>query len=102
MRYTDNGSVKTKSAEQLDHTALTFGKYKGMTPAKVAEVDAKYLVWMYETVTNRDTCSELLYRECKGNPAAATNSKDYYKPKEPKPQHKASSHFDDYDDDIPF
>lgn len=44
-----------------DYTPLTFGKYKGTCPQDVAEIDPQYIVWMYETVTNKPTCSEELY-----------------------------------------
>ena len=51
-------------ANDLDHTPLTFGKYKGMTPNQVAEIDPSWVVWAYNNVTNRNTCSRLLANEC--------------------------------------
>lgn len=48
----------------LDHQPLTFGKYKGKTPAEVSEIDAGYIEWMYETVTDKPTCSKTLAEEC--------------------------------------
>jgi uncharacterized protein (DUF3820 family) len=50
---------------KLDHTPLTFGQYKGRTPAQIAEFNPKYLVWLKDTVTNRgELVSDLLYRDC--------------------------------------
>ena len=39
----------TNPSEQLDHTPLSFGKYKGKTPSEVAEGDPGYIVWLYDT-----------------------------------------------------
>ena len=50
--------------EKLDHTPLTFGKYKGKTPSDVAEKDPSYITWMYENVKNKNTCSARLYKAC--------------------------------------
>lgn len=47
-----------------DHIPLTFGKYQGKTPNKVAEIDPSWLVWAYNNVKNRVTCSHLLVKEC--------------------------------------
>lgn len=54
------------SGKMLDHSPLKFGKFKGKTPAVVAEEDQQYLVWAYETVGNFDVCSEALYKDCGG------------------------------------
>lgn len=51
------------SAEKLDHTELTFGKYRGRTPDWVSERDPSYIVWMYEKFKH-PVCSELLYKAC--------------------------------------
>ena len=56
------------NADDLDHSPMQRGKYgpaKGnpRTPDWVAEHDPGYLVWAYDTWTDRP-CSELLYREC--------------------------------------
>lgn len=50
--------------EQLDHTPLSFGKYRGMTPSKVSETDPGWICWAYENVKTRPTCSLVLYRSC--------------------------------------
>ena len=52
--------------EILDHTPLTFGKYRGKTPDKVAEIDPEYVVWMHDTITKYKTCSNLLADACRG------------------------------------
>lgn len=49
--------------EELDHTALDFGKYKGKTPSEIAEVDAKYVIWMYQNFGSKP-CSKALYDAC--------------------------------------
>lgn len=48
----------------LDHTPLTFGKYAGQTPDDISEDDPKYIVWMYDTVNNKPTCSKTLRDAC--------------------------------------
>lgn len=79
--------VHIDRASDLDHTPLTFGKYRGKTPNDVSESDPRYIVWLYETVKDRDTCSQLLYKECKGDPELS----------------KLRAILDDLpDDDIPF
>ena len=58
--------------EEVDHTPLTFGQYRSMTPSEIAEVNPKYLVWVYDTIKNRGPLvSELLYRECQAAPTQA-------------------------------
>lgn len=44
-----------------DKTPLWFGKYKGLTPEKVAEEDPQYVVWMFENIKPQP-CSLDLYR----------------------------------------
>ena len=63
MHYSEVVPVETAD-EKLDHTPLTFGKYKGKTPSDIAEEDPSYIIWMYENVTNKSTCSALLYQAC--------------------------------------
>lgn len=81
--------------DDLDHTPLTFGKHKGKTPDQISEEKdgENYIVWMFETVENRPTCSRLLYEACGGKPL---------KPIAPPAQRDRSGYFDDMDDDIPF
>lgn len=89
--------------EELDHSPLGFGKYKGLTPNQVAEKDSSYLVWMHDTVTNRPTCSRLLRNECvkvkPGKPA-------YTQPAERDAtydNHQLPGNLlDDDEDDVPF
>lgn len=59
--------------EQLDHTAVSRGKYSGRTPDQIAQRDASYLVWMYENWTPKP-CSALLYRECRKDLAESQRS----------------------------
>ena len=47
----------------LDHTPLTFGKYKGQTPDEISEHDPSYIVWMYNTVRPHK-CSKWLKEAC--------------------------------------
>jgi len=54
--------------EWLDHSPLTFGKYKGKTPNQVSVTDPGWLVWAFENVSNRSVCSKLLYNDCKPKP----------------------------------
>lgn len=53
-----------KGDAYLDYAKLTFGKYKDVKPEDVAEHDPEYIVWMYETIKNKPTCSAALYRSC--------------------------------------
>ena len=46
--------------EKLDHTPLTFGKYKGKTPSEIAEVNESYIRWMFETILDKNLCSDAL------------------------------------------
>jgi hypothetical protein len=52
------------SDEELDHTPLPSGQYKGQTPSQVAEHDPEYLVWMAENMQWK-VASDLLIRSCK-------------------------------------
>ena len=47
----------------LDEKPVSFGKYKGLTPTEIAEVDSQYIIWAYETFEIKP-CSELLYQAC--------------------------------------
>lgn len=50
------------SAEEMDHTPVSFGQYKGQTPSQIAEHDPGYIVWLSE---NRDNVvSDVLARTC--------------------------------------
>lgn len=60
------------SDNELDHTPLTFGKYSGKTPNDVASIDPHWLVWAFNNVTNRVTCSRLLANECEKQPRKFT------------------------------
>lgn len=57
----------TTSADKLDHTPLTWGKYKGKTPDQIAETDPSYVVWMFDNVVNQNTCSKLLADACRAD-----------------------------------
>jgi len=52
------------SDEELDHTPLDFGQYKGQTPSQIAEHDPGYIVWVAKTFTNRKV-SPALVKACK-------------------------------------
>lgn len=109
------------SGEMLDHSPLKFGRYKGKTPAVVAEKEPKgesWLRWAYETVGNFDVCSEALYKDCggKGKRAVRDDGPGYQGAKPYSGQRAAEdqarqqqrvedarkSGFDNMDDDIPF
>lgn len=49
--------------DTLDFEPLTFGKYKGQTPAEVAEFDPNYIIWLYDNVQPRP-CTRALYEDC--------------------------------------
>jgi hypothetical protein len=51
------------SDEELDHTPLRDGKYKGQTPSQVAEHDPSYIVWLSENY-DRAVVSDVLARTC--------------------------------------
>jgi hypothetical protein len=61
-----DGNLPTDSvdAPDLDHTPLTFGKHKGLTPGQVATKDPAWLIWAKKTVTTKPVCSDALYRDC--------------------------------------
>lgn len=83
--------------EDLDHSPLTFGKYRGKTPDEISELGKdgeNYIRWMFETVENKPTCSRLLYEACGGKPLKPL-------PTNP-PKLDRQGYFDDMDDDIPF
>lgn len=45
-----------------DAVPMTFGKYRGSTPAQIAETDPSYVVWLYEG--GYHTISRSLYLAC--------------------------------------
>lgn len=51
------------SDEELDHTPLKDGRYKGQTPSQVAEHDPEYIIWLSETFTEK-MVSDVLVRSC--------------------------------------
>lgn len=53
----------TTHDERLDHTPLTFGKYKGKTPSEIAVDDPSYIVWMHNNI-KRPLCSYVLAKDC--------------------------------------
>ena len=48
----------------IDNQPLTFGRYTGKTPKEVAELDAAYVVWMYDTI-KPPKCSKGLRDHCR-------------------------------------
>lgn len=50
----------------FDDLPVAFGKYKGMTPAQIANTDPSYLIWAYETFdAHRKPCTQALYEACR-------------------------------------
>lgn len=109
----------------LDNTALTFGMYKGKTPTQLFDSEDKkaigWLRWAFETVGNREICSEAMYRACggKGKRAVKEDSNRTWAKKPVSSGKDAAGNqgendkplygrragpmiFDDMDDDIPF
>lgn len=86
--------------EDLDHTPLKFGKFKGKTPEWVSENELlaagrkSWLIWAYETVGNGDVCSEALYREMGGKHSRA--KPDPEKPDYRKWKPEAQQHLPDF------
>jgi len=53
------------SDEELDHTPMDFGQYKGQTPSQVSEHDPAYLVWCADRFDNRKVASDILIQACR-------------------------------------
>lgn len=51
------------SDEEVDHTPLPVGVYRGQTPSQVAEHDPAYLIHMAETCSWK-VASDVLIRTC--------------------------------------
>jgi hypothetical protein len=47
----------------IDDIPLDFGKYKGLSPMQIADVDPSYIVWLYDTVKPK-SCSKDLRNAC--------------------------------------
>ena len=47
----------------IDDTPLMFGSYKGLTPNQVADIDPRYVVWMFRAVKPAP-CSKKLAEAC--------------------------------------
>lgn len=56
----------------LDHSRLTFGKYKGLTPDEISEFDPSYVVWMAANI-KPVPCSAWLVETCKDDIASNKN-----------------------------
>lgn len=63
LRLALNMPVEDK-VEGIDFTPLTFGKYKGLTPEKIALRDPSYIVWAYENDIQAPLISKTLYTDC--------------------------------------
>ena len=97
--------------QQLDHTPLGFGMWKGKTPSQVAEAGQRgesWLRWAYESLDN-PPCSEALYRSCGGKSRSkkeilqAKIAERRYNPAQDETRKVDRHGFDsDLDDDIPF
>lgn len=51
------------SDEELDHTPVNFGQYKGQTPSQIAEHDPGYLVYMASNKSEKFV-SDTLVNDC--------------------------------------
>ena len=51
------------SLPDIDSRKLSFGKYKGMSPDEIGDVNPCYVVWMYENI-DPPPCSKELYLAC--------------------------------------
>lgn len=57
--------VRTAAEVAQDKVVPAFGQYKGrLNWNEIAEINAQYVVWAYETIKNRQTCSLPLARAC--------------------------------------
>lgn len=94
------------TADELDHTPLTFGKYRGRTPDEISKTKdgAQYILWMFENVENRDTCSRLLYEACGGKklPPPVNTDDEILEDGDMVSDVRRKTGYDDMDDDIPF
>lgn len=52
------------TSESRDFKPLTFGKHKGKTPSKVAEIEPSYIVWMAVRGNLHHLISPALYKSC--------------------------------------
>lgn len=98
--------------DELDDLPLTFGRWKGATPNALAKTSSgkSYLIWMYENVTGRPTCSRKLYLACGGTSKGQKQLEEVSKlehareklEREAAARRKDNFGFDDPNDDIPF
>jgi hypothetical protein len=63
--------------EQLDHTPVQFGKYKGKTPSDIADEDPGYIIWMSEQKGLSDKVSALLVKTCKAEVLESRSRRHY-------------------------
>jgi hypothetical protein len=56
-------TTKVNKPEDIDFKPITFGKYSGKTPERIAEIDPAYVVWMYDK-TEPKPCSLVLRNDC--------------------------------------
>jgi hypothetical protein len=61
--------------DALDFTELTWGKYRGKSPAVIAESDPSYVVWMYDNV-KPTPCSLALRNDCEKDVRELRNEGD--------------------------
>lgn len=64
IRHGAPNRVVMKKETELDDIPLGFGKYAKHTPNEIAGFDMAYIVWMYDNVHHRDTCTEQLRDAC--------------------------------------
>ena len=102
------GLIRTPEEQELDNRKMTFGKYTGKTRNEIAVLNPQYIVWMYGTIKDKQTCSYPLAKSCgyvdysgrdpsaRDLPLADRNSRT--------DSPRIKDHFDSYDDDddIPF
>ena len=58
------GIIRTPEEQDLDNRKMTFGKHYGKTRNEIAELDPQYIVWMYGTIKDKQTCSYPLAKSC--------------------------------------
>lgn len=55
--------TRTIADKLLDRTNMPFGKYKGVSPERIARYDPGYVLWLYNTLSPR-RCSRALALDC--------------------------------------
>lgn len=59
----------------LDSVPIAFGKYKGMTPDDISEVDPRYIMWLYENIEPKRVSKDL-YMVCESGADSGADEGD--------------------------